>query len=67
MKKNSLTRRISGAILAASLSLAGLAVAGGIELHDEPDQVEEVAGATWSRPMIIGGKGGAETQGATWS
>lgn len=70
MKRNSITRRITGAILAAAFSLAGLAAATSFEPDHTPDQAEEVAGATWS---LVGpgddDKGGPPvgTLGSTWS
>ena len=69
MKRNSITRRITGAFLAAAFSLAGLAAAGSFEADHTPDQSEEVAGATWSRlsPGDDDKGGPVGTLGATWS
>jgi hypothetical protein len=63
MSNNKLTRRIAAAVVAACLTVGGLAavvVAG----SDHAPTEQEQAGATWSR---FGQGGGATTQGGTWS
>ena len=67
MKNTAIARRFAGTILAAALTLGGIFAAGGLETNHEVDQTEEVAGSTWSFVAPYPGKGGATTQGGTWS
>ena len=66
MFRNRLTRRLAAAVVAASLSIGGVAAAEAVSPDDAP--VED-AGATWSFYGGWGSKGGpsAGTNGATWS
>ena len=64
-----ITARIATVTLAAALALGGLFGVGLAQLDDGPAATPtEEAGATWSFTVASGGgKGGAGTQGATWS
>jgi hypothetical protein len=59
-------RRIAAAALALALALGGAVGMSAQDLDDPTGEVTEQAGGTWSF-TVPGGKGGAETNGGTWS
>lgn len=67
MKKTVITRRLAGTILAAALTFGGLVAVGGLESNHDAGPSDEVAGSTWSFVSPDPGKGGARTNGGTWS
>lgn len=70
MFANRFTRRIAATTLAAALTLGGFAGIGAAATPDDHgDAPTEQAGSTWSFAGggFGGGKGGATTQGSTWS
>lgn len=68
MSYTKITSRIAAAVLAGALSIGGLMSVGAVvaDDHQVDAPVEETA-ATWSFTIAPGGKGGATTNGATWS
>lgn len=67
MSYTKITSRIAAAVLAGALSIGGLMSVGAVVADDQVDAPVEETAATWSFTIAPGGKGGAHTQGATWS